>query len=329
VDEPYLAASYALAAISAGDQDRAARGAEHLATMARSEGAGTYWPVKSSTPFHGWGRAGHIETTALAVQALARSSDGASRRQLIEGGLLFLINQKDRYGVWHSTQATVNVLDAFMTLVPNQMNTAGPQPAVEVLVNGRHVKSVELPRATEPVNLLPVDLSQYLSMGKNRVEIRRSAGSAGAMAQVVLSYYAPWDARKRGSEGAGALDLKVGYDRSEAKAGEEITCVVEAERKTARGFGMMLAEIGLPPGAEADRESLEQAVKESAWAVSRYDVMPDRVVFYLWPIKNSIQFKFKFRPRFGLKAKSAPSTLYDYYNPDARSVVAPTRFIIH
>jgi hypothetical protein len=221
------------------------------------------------------------------------------------------------------------VLDALMTLVPNQMNTAGAQPAIiEILINGRHVKSVELPRTTEPVNPLPVDLSQYLSMGKNRVEIRRSAGSAGAMAQVVVSYYAPWDARRRGSEGAGALDLKVSYDRSEAKAGEEITCLVEAARKTGGGFGMMLAEIGLPPGAEVDRASLEQAVKESDWAVSRYNVLPDRVVFYLWPSDGGIQFKFKFRPRFGLNAKSAPSVLYDYYNPDAKSVIAPTRFII-
>jgi uncharacterized protein YfaS (alpha-2-macroglobulin family) len=249
---------------------------------------------------------------------------------MIDGGLLFLIDQKDRYGVWHSTQATVNVLDALMTLVPTQMGAAGTQPAsVEIMVNGRHVKSVELPRAAETVNPLPVDISQHLSTGTNRVEIRRPAGSAGAMAQVVVSYYAPWDARKRGGEAAGALDLKVSYDRSEVKAGDEITCVVEAGRKTGGGSGMMLAEIGLPPGAELDRASLEQAVKESGWAVNRYDVLPDRVVFYLWPIKSSIQYKFKFRPRFGLDAKSAPSTLYDYYNPDAKSVVAPTRFIVH
>jgi hypothetical protein len=243
--------------------------------------------------------------------------------------LLFLINQKDRYGVWHSTQATVNVLDALMTLVPNQISAAGAQPAtVEILINGRHVKSVELPHTTAPVNPLPVDISQHISTGKNRVEIRRPAGSVGAMAQVVVSYYAPWDARKHGGEAAGALDLKVGYDRWEARAGDAITCAVRAERKSASGFGMMLAEIGLPPGAEVDRASLEQAVKESDWAVSRYAVLPDRVVFYLWPSDGGIQFKFKFRPRFGLNAKSAPSVLYDYYNPDAKSVVAPTRFII-
>jgi len=37
---------------------------------------------------------------------------------------------------------------------------------------------------------------------------------------------------------------------------------------------------------------------------------------------------FKFRPRFALTAKAAPSVVYDYYNPDARAVVAPVRFLV-
>ena len=40
------------------------------------------------------------------------------------------------------------------------------------------------------------------------------------------------------------------------------------------------------------------------------------------------RFDFKFRARFGLEAKSAPSSLYDYYNPEARAVIAPAKFLI-
>jgi hypothetical protein len=56
--------------------------------------------------------------------------------------------------------------------------------------------------------------------------------------------------------------------------------------------------------------------------------LPDKVVVYLWPQARGVQFEFKFRPRFGLAAQTAPSLLYDYYNPEARAVVAPTRFIV-
>ena len=65
---------------------------------------------------------------------------------------------------------------------------------------------------------------------------------------------------------------------------------------------------------------------KSDWSVTQYDVLPDRVVVYLWPRAGGVKFDFKFRPRFGLKAKSAASVMYDYYNPDSQAVVAPSVF---
>jgi len=129
-----------------------------------------------------------------------------------------------------------------------------------------------------------------------------------------------------------ALRLAVNYDKLEAKAGEEIACNVMAERVGRQGygqeFGMMLAEIGLPPGADVDRESLERAAQESGWSLNHYDVLPDRVIAYLWPQAGGLKFSFKFKPRYGVKAQTAPSALYDYYNPEARVVVAPSRFVV-
>ena len=91
---------------------------------------------------------------------------------------------------------------------------------------------------------------------------------------------------------------------------------------------MMLAEIGVPPGTDVDRASLETAMKGSDWAISQYDVLPDRVVVYLWPRGGGVKFNFKFRPRFALNAKTASSVVYDYYNPEARAVLPPSTFLI-
>jgi hypothetical protein len=48
----------------------------------------------------------------------------------------------------------------------------------------------------------------------------------------------------------------------------------------------------------------------------------------VWPhyTEKQRQFEFTFRPRLGLKAQSAPSVLYDYYNPEARAVEKPVAF---
>jgi hypothetical protein len=90
--------------------------------------------------------------------------------------------------------------------------------------------------------------------------------------------------------------LKVDFDRRGAKVGEAVACRVEAERIGFAAFGMMIAEIGLPPGV--DRESLEGAKQNG---IDGYEVQPDRVVSYLWPSAGGSEFQFVFRLRFGIK----------------------------
>src|SRR5260370_655697 len=75
IDEPYLLASYALAAIDAQDTVRATPAITKLRSLAHTEGSTTYWSLETNTPFYGWGLAGRVETTALVVQALTKYCD--------------------------------------------------------------------------------------------------------------------------------------------------------------------------------------------------------------------------------------------------------------
>lgn len=204
----------------------------------------------------------------------------------------------------------------------------------EIIVNGQPAASVSLPPGNQTAGPIRADISRFLFSGANRVELRRPAGSAFASIQIVAHYYVPWSASST-TENAGtlrgetrSLRLTTTFDKNTAKINEEIVCHVSAQRVGFSGYGMMLAEIGLPPGADVDRASVESAMKSSDWAISQYDVLPDRVVVYLWPRAGGINFDFKFRPRFGLTAKAAPSIIYDYYNPLARAVVAPATFFV-
>jgi hypothetical protein len=356
IDEPYLIASYALASLDAGEPERAKDAITKLRALAHEEGGASYWSLETNTPFYGWGLAGRIETTALALQALSKycgmqigdcgfentkkaSSNPQSAipiPQLIDRGLLFLLRQQDRYGVWYSTQATVNTLDALVTLLTNNQAASREAQAdgkAEVFVNGKLATTLVMPPGNQLSSPLVADLSQFVSPGSNRIEIRRAANSARASLQVVSNYYVPWSKTQATShadkeDSARSLRLGVSYDKIRAGVGDEITCKVEAERIGFRGYGMMLAEIGLPPGADVDRASLEHAMKESDWSLSQYDILPDRLIVYLWPQAGGTNFVFKFRPRFGLAAQTAPSLLYDYYNPEARVVIAPTKFMV-
>jgi uncharacterized protein YfaS (alpha-2-macroglobulin family) len=243
-----------------------------------------------------------------------------------------LLKNKDRYGVWLSTQATINVLDAFVSLNDNAKQSG--ETTAEILLNGRRLSTVTLPPSQQLSNPIIIDLTPHFTTGDNRIEIKRPAGAALASAQLVATHYLPW-AKSLATEAENlkigakrTLRLAVSYDKPEAKIGEDITCRVEAERIGSAGYGMLLAEIGLPPGADVDRASLESAVQKSGSDINHYDVLPDRVIFYLWPRAGGCKFSFQFRSRFGTKAQTSASILYDYYNPEARAIVAPTRFVV-
>jgi hypothetical protein len=88
---------------------------------------------------------------------------------------------------------------------------------------------------------------------------------------------------------------------------------------------MLLAEVGLPPGADVDRAALGKLLDN--WTIERYELEPDRIVFYLWPWNaEGSNFSFRFTPRYAIHAKAAPASLIDYYNPDLEVTLAPQVF---
>lgn len=329
----YLVGNYAVAAAALKHPQHMNNARDLLRSLAHEEGPATYWNLEiNTTPFYGWGFTGRLETTALAVEALAQmkaSMPDFGDDEQLNRGLQYLLTHKDRYCAWYSTQATQNAIEALIAAIPFGTET-GSTTQASVLVNGKQVASVDLPRATEVTGPKIVELGGSLLKGDNQVTIQRT-GSTGAMhASVVTSYYLPWapsqathDENFKPGE-TRALHLKVNYDRRELKLGDDVHCKVEVERVGFQGYGMMIAEIGLPPGAEVSRESLEEAKA----AVDGYEIQPDRVVFYIWPGAGGTTFDFSFRPRYRIDALSAPSLLYDYYNPESNAVVTPVRFTV-
>jgi hypothetical protein len=234
--------------------------------------------------------------------------------------------------MWYSTQATQNVLEAMILALPQGSGTDGGADAA-LTVNGKKVSSIKMPPADTITGPITVELDQYLEPGRNQLRIVQPANSSAVNATVLASYYVPRSqspSTKEENLTAGdtrALRLKVHFDRTDLNMADAVRCEIETERIGFRGYGMMIAEIGLPPGADVDRASLDKA-KESG-SIKEYDVLPDRVVFYVWPQAGGSKFDFQFHSRFRMDALTGPSLLYDYYNPDASATVAPVKFSVH
>ncbi|HBY63910.1 MAG TPA: hypothetical protein DEH78_29135 [Solibacterales bacterium] len=329
-DEPYMLANFVLAALDSGDEALLGNAVARLASMSREERGGIYWDMRTNSPFYGWGTAGRYETTGLVVSALSawRASHPASTEldPQIRRGLVFLLRGRDATGMWFSTQATLRSMRAIVDASSALGNFGGHGGSLEVRSNGRLAKTIPLPsdpKATDPILL---DLSPYMLPGDNEISLAHTSLTGSALVRLSSSHWIPWEQTK--PRNSAELRFEVAFDRLSPNVFEPIRCTVKAERVGFKGYGMMLGEIGLPPGAEVDRASLESVVGDGSLGVDHYEVLPDRVVLYLWPKAGGTAFDFYLSARNSMVAKSAPSVLYDYNNPEALSELAPFRWSV-
>jgi hypothetical protein len=315
IQVPHTLALFGLALLDSGDTAKAKSVAELLQTSGTTDGSGVYWDISSSTPFNGRGKPGRIETTALVTQLRSRTLGIESA----SAGLIYLLSNKDQYGVWYSTQTTVNVLDAL--LAAGSLKADAARQSVRITLGGAVAENLTL----DPTNILPVkfDLQGNLVAGSNLVEVR-SGNGAPLMVSTVATHYIAWQDVPTNTHRDLTLDYRC--DKTEAAIASDVTCTV-AGGGTSPGQGMLLAEIGLPPGAEVDRGSLDRTLQRDS-GVNRYEILPDRIVVYFWARPNGTKFSFTFRPRYGIEAQTPASVVYDYYNPETRATVPPLRFSI-
>jgi uncharacterized protein YfaS (alpha-2-macroglobulin family) len=263
-----------------------------------------HWTTELESWNHARGRAAEIETTALAVLALAKR-----RPDLADQGAAWLVRQKDPHGSWGSTQATVLALQA---LAATGGGAKGKGAPARLWVNGKEIEKAFA--AGDEVQ--SYDISPFLKPGANEVTIE---SEARVNAQVSGRSYVPWSTEDvvRGVEG---LNLIVSYDRLEAKVGETVTCTVKVE---ADGF-MVIAEVAIPPGFTVDAGALEDLVRRNV--VDKYAQTGRALTFYL-PGKGGA-FSYALKPRYPARVSIPRSVAYEYYTPDRRVIAPPVEMVV-
>ncbi len=329
IDEPYTLASYTLAAAALKDNARTDAGVKRLRALALPERDGSYWALETNTPFFGWGRPGRVEATAQVLHALL-AAGAAPNDNLVARGMLFLNRQQDRYSLWYSTQATARVLDVLSAIALRQPASGQASGQLSLAVDHGQTIAVPLPPVTADAGPILQSLAAPLGPGTHSVTVHLPAGASSATAQFVTDYYRPWPSFQPPALAINneQLRMTVAFSTTHPRPGQAVTATAHVERIGFRGYGMLIAEVGLPPGVDVDRASLESALAASGYQLNHYDVLPDRVLFYLWPRAGGLDLKFKFTLRYAVDALTAPSLVYDNYNPDSRLALVPQRFLM-
>jgi len=279
-----------------------------------------YWKSDSETPTHGRGASADIEVTALAVQAFVRAG-----RELgtIGKAVTYLAKNKDAYGTWQSTQATIQALRAMLMAEIGATQEADAK--IEVVMNGKKVKTLTVNKDNSDVLQL-VDMKDMTREGENAVELKIE-GEGSLLYQVVGRYYLPYPQRDvEQVEEPLLIDLK--YDRTNLAEEDILQVTATAEYNRPGRAKMVIVDLGLPPGFTLIPDRLNKLVESGA--IQKYSVTGRQIIVYMDELVSGkpIEISYQLLAKYPLKVKTAKSTVYEYYDPDSRGESKPVELTV-
>ena len=90
-----------------------------------------------------------------------------------------------------------------------------------------------------------------------------------------------------------------------------------------RAANMVVIDLGLPPGFSLMSEDLDKLVERKA--IEKYSVAARQIIVYLDKLasKKPLEFSYRLRAKFPMKAATPASRVYRYYNPEIEATAEP------
>jgi len=143
------------------------------------------------------------------------------------------------------------------------------------------------------------------------------------MYQVTTRYYLPWDQVPPSPQEEELLTIDLGYSRTTLAINDELTVNVGIKLNREGVVKLALIDLGVPPGFTVLSEDLSRLVEMGL--IARYELTGRQIIIYLEEFSSAepLQFSYRLRARFPMRAQTPPSVAYDYYNPGSLAMRAP------
>jgi len=291
---------------------------DRLVKMAQRKDGKMWWQSDITGITHSSGQSADLEATGLAVWGLIHSGTRPGEATEV---LNYLIASKDPRGTWYSTQATVLALGALLDA--QKGSTQKVNAEITVLCNGEQVKGLAIDEKNADVVHF-ISLKPHVHEGDNEVKIK-FAGQGTSLYQITTKYYLPWKGRPSASE-AVAIDVK--YDKTELAVEDMVTAQAKIKNTTPGRMGMVLVDLGIPPGFEVQAGDLAELVGSKI--IQKYTLTGRQVIVYLEELKagQEVTLQYRLKAKFPIKAKTSESTAYEYYNPDNKGIAQPEELVV-
>jgi len=287
----------------------------------KKEGKDTvYWESQLESITFSTGISSTIETTAMVAYAMLKSEEYPD---VANKCITFLIQNKDGYGTWHSTQPTILTLRTLLLAAEkasDSVNAAG-----SILLNGKKFKDFNITKENFDV-YQQFDLGEYTVEGKNTVEIKVE-GKSACLYQIVSKYYLPWSMVKE-EKPSDALSIQVSYDKTRLVQNDLVTSDVKVTNNTKGDIKMTIIDLGIPPGFSVETEELEKLVEKKI--IQRYSLTGRQIIIYIDEIKagKSLDLTYQLRAKYPVKVQAPRSQVYEYYKPENVTTTKPVEMIV-
>lgn len=296
-----------------------ANAANALIRLAKQNDKAAWWEGGGQTFTGARDESADLETTGLAAYGLVRWGRNAGFANKV---LTYLVQSKDSFGTWRSTQGTVWSLKAL--LFASAHGVGSGKGTVTVWANGARAAVLRITPEDSDV-MRQVDLRGWLKPGRNEVRLGYE-GDGSLLYQIASRHYEPWG--RPAPTPAGPLSIAVRYDKTTLSENDTAGVMVTVRNHTNRVAEMPLIDLGVPPGFDVVPDELEAAVK--AQRISRYTLAQRQIIVYLTKLDPgaSLELRYAVKARFPIRARTPLSKAYPYYNPEQAAVSAPQTLVV-
>jgi hypothetical protein len=301
--------------------DRTNAVAQQLIDMAKQTEKTAYWESDTKTFTGAEQKGADLETTGMAAYGLAQYGRNAG---FVNKVLTHIVQSKDSFGTWSTTQGTVWSMKALLYAGKNSVG--GGKGSVTVLANGKKAASFAITPEDSDV-MRQVNLAEFVQKGENDIQLQYE-GEGSLLYQVVGRYYLGWDKVDRPAPDMEPLDLKVDYDKTNLTQDETATVTVTIRNRTNKIAEMPLIDVGVPPGFTVVPDKLQGAVEDKR--ISKFTIAARQVILYLTELQpgQEVVVKYQIRAKYPIRARTPLSKAYPYYNPEKVATVAPTGVLV-
>ena len=256
------------------------------------------------------GASGHmqdLQATALTSLVFSNSDTHPSTNNML---IDYIISQRDPWGTWHSTQATILCLKA---LVTHDTTAHLEEGQITVTIGNQH-QVIDISKD----NTLDFYAVTFNGLTRENI-IDINFPNLGRMVyKFVQEFYAPFDSVEldRGFEITASMNTELAVHQR-----------VEQELRIVNSSGSLvknaLAAISIPQGFTVERSSL--AYLQHQGIIERYETRFDTINLYLRDIEPGeiTDIVIAYRPSFPVNITGGHVRVFDYYNPTIEGFLEP------